>query len=444
MPPSPAGSHGSQPCGDQPEGRKRGRLRQVPARLQQQADDEDSSPPPRARPAKKRAAAAAAATAPAVPAESYGGGGGASAGSGPGMNVGTHGSGSATSAAAPPPTIVLMMGPGAQLPYWAGGPPDGQPGQPQQLGWAGQPGGPAPGQQVVVLQQQQNGELLQQNGSPQSVEQAALAALQALGMLPAGSALPQGLMPAVLNPPDAAQQQQFVPAPDNAAAHPAAWASQRFAVAHRAATWRASWQRSTWEHAVEQFLGAAAPAAAGAAATTAQQQQQQQQLLHLQLQMELQRQMQQQMPPPPPRPPQDNQGLQAMQAVDVSNGGAARTPAWSPFDEAAAVPLPGAPSTKQEPDQQAPLGTARQPQHADGGESQFLHQQLLLSGLQPDSSLFAGVEALGWSASFATLSADLHTLFNAWQDGRVSLSLPLPSGLPLPLPSLPSMPPPQT
>ena len=332
----------------------------------------------------------------------------------------------------------------------------------------------------MVLQKQSSG------GPGSNVEQAALAALQALGCLPPGAQPPPGLMAAALGltpgaqpQPQAADSMPLVlqPGQANSGAWPTLLGPSGLP-ANSAAAWEAyqrqqqqqqrlqqqqqqqeqqlqllqlyqeqqrhKQQRQLLQHYQEQLQlqqhlqrqqqqeQQLLLQHQREQQLQQQQQQQQQQQLHLRQQEQEQEQQEQQqrqaqlqaaqpksvqMPPPAPRQPAASTSCAVVQPVDVSGGGAARAAtAASPFAQEASVPLPLAQVKREEPAQQAAAQEGREPS--------FLQQQLLLSGLQPDPSLFAGVDALSWSASFATLSADLHTLFQAWQDGRVSLSLP--------------------
>ena len=108
----------------------------------------------------------------------------------------------------------------------------------------------------------------------------------------------------------------------------------------------------------------------------------------------------------------------------------------SPFAEEAAAPLP---SQQQAAAQAAAAQAAATaavggPAAAAAAAAARAAAVAALGNSRPlrnpgESSLVAdlrALEALGWSASLAnlpTLSGDLHTLYNAWQEGRVSLSL---------------------
>ena len=164
-----------------------------------------------------------------------------------------------------------------------------------------------------------------------------------------------------------------------------------------------------------------------------QQQQQQQQQLHLRQQEQEQEQQEQQQRQAQLQAAQPKSGADAAASTEAASsqhivcGGAAcgrQRGRCSSRSHRRQPICPGGFSAPAFSASEKGRSPAQQAAAQEGREPSFLQQQLLLSGLQPDPSLFAGVDALSWSASFATLSADLHTLFQAWQDGRVSLSLP--------------------
>lgn len=144
-----------------------------------------------------------------------------------------------------------------------------------------------------------------------------------------------------------------------------------------------------------------------------------------------------QLPPAPQLPPPP--ALPASAGVWVGGGAAAGQPARSvsahavgpprsQFPSSAASPAASVGGPKPSPfaaEAAVPLPTAREP---DASELEQVAKHPLASLLQGDLSLM-GLAALaeeggfGLSSMLPTPSADLHKLFGAWQEGRVSLSL---------------------
>ncbi|PRW61496.1 hypothetical protein C2E21_0654 [Chlorella sorokiniana] len=316
-------------------------------------------------------------------------------------------------------------------------------------GAAGFGGGPSPDLQRLLMLQQ-----MSQSGSGGPMEQAALTALHALGLLPPGSAgLAGSLPPGMLAPPPTASPQlQLLQAgqpllpPGQLGNWPLGlgpgFDEQQAAVA--AAALAAAQQRQRqdgqlWQQQLQQ--------------RAAQMQQVQQAAQQAQAQAQAQQQAQQQaaaansvgQAAAPVRPP-SAAGL-AVAAVPVKSVAAVPSTAPSPFAEQAAVPLSSSWTAHLQQQQQQPQAGEQRPPSAppQPPAAQQQQQQLLprqagqgLGGMAAAATAFASqregslmadlkaLEAMGWSASLAslpTLSADLHALFHAWQDGRVSMSL---------------------
>ena len=316
-------------------------------------------------------------------------------------------------------------------------------------------GGPAAAgmQQLLVLQQ-----VSQTAGG--TMEQAALTALQALGLLPLGASMPGSLQPAVLAPPPSASPQpQLLPPgqpvllpPGQVGSCPwpvvlapgfderqAAAAAEALAAGHR--------QQQLWQQqAAASALAGVAPAAAGQPAqawraeppiksvsampstaaspfaaessvplSTSWSEHMRQQELQEQIVAERQQQQVAQQLAELRRQHQAQQAQALQQQAQQQQAQQQQAARPAVGQQAAATQPAGAQQVQQ-------AGGAAAP--AVGAPS-FGPLPLRL----PDGSVGAdlrALEAMGWSASFASLpsvSADLHSLFQAWQDGRVSLSL---------------------
>ncbi|PRW57828.1 hypothetical protein C2E21_3333 [Chlorella sorokiniana] len=362
------------------------------------------------------------------------------------------------------PMVVVVL-PGGQLPPWVAG----------QLGNGGSEGGfhPAPAGFANWPQQAQQAQCLplQQYGSgcsatgpagdPQqqllvlqaatqnpgaTMEQAALTALQALGLLPPGAPLLGDLQPAVVAPQRAVSLDSPMVQPNQpvllrpgqlgncpwpvvlpptfeeqaaAAAHAAAAHAAAAPVAQQRLAGHQLWQQQAVQPAPQHGCFGGRPGATACRSVS--------------------------------MPVSVRWEQPAVQCVAAMPSNAAP----SPFAAAASIPLPSsAAESEQQEGSEArhPLGQTEQagqqaeqaqraqqaqpgwparagepaaPPSAAAAGSGAAQPSLRL----PEGSLMAdlkALEGLGWSASLANLpmvSADLEHLFKAWQDGRISLSL---------------------
>ncbi|KAL4452723.1 hypothetical protein ABPG75_008385 [Micractinium tetrahymenae] len=174
---------------------------------------------------------------------------------------------------------------------------------------------------------------------------------------------------------------------------------------------------------------------------------------------------------PPSRPPSalpTSQPLQPPSGVWIGGGAAAHPPPQSVTAPAVAAQRSQFPSSAASPaasiggptpspfaaEAAVPLPTAKEPAAA---EAEQVARHPLASLLQGDLSLMglaalAEEGGLGLSSVLPTASTDLHKLFGAWQEGRVSLSLSrrdlpglaaAPAGQPQPQGQPPEAPPPR-